>query len=127
MIGPPNEGKIEINGLEALGLIDTGSQVTCVSETFYKSMVPCPKLLDVADFGLKVQGANGNELRYTGYIVADVQVPFLSKSVVLPSYILVIADTEYNLKVPVIIGTNVINRLKAKATSEAPKAWANSF
>ena len=74
-----------------------------------------------------MQGANGNELRYTGYIVADVQVPFLSKSVVLPSYILVIADTEYNLKVPVIIGTNVINRLKAKATSEAPKAWQTAF
>ena len=77
---------------------------------------------------MTVQGADGNELRYTGYIKVEVKVSFLNKSIAIPAYILVISDTEYNLRVPVIIGTNVINHCKANTTSsEIPQKWQTAF
>ena len=39
MIGPENIGKIVICGSEVNGLIDSGSQITLVSESFYRSSV----------------------------------------------------------------------------------------
>ena len=72
MIGPPNVAKIVICGSETNGLVDSGSQITSISESFYRSMDPLPELGDTRDFGidLEVYGANGSQLVYSGYIKA---------------------------------------------------------
>ena len=87
-------------------MIDTGSQITFVSKSFYKSLDPVPELGDIKDFyiNLSVQGAAGNYLPYKGYTETQVSVPFLSNRV-LDVPILVVSDTDYNLQLPVIIGT----------------------
>lgn len=58
-----------ISGVKTVGLIDTGSMVTSISESFYDSMNPQPPLLDLKDFNLSltVLGATGNQLPYKGY------------------------------------------------------------
>ena len=52
MIGPPNVAKIVICGSETNGLVDSGSQITSISESFYRSMDPLPELGDTRDFGI---------------------------------------------------------------------------
>ena len=51
-----------------------------------------------------MQGVAGNYLPYKEYIETQVSVPFLSNRV-LDVPILVVSDTDYNLQVPLIIGT----------------------
>lgn len=107
IVGSANESTIYINGVETSGLIDTGSMITSVSESFYKSMSPLPRLYDMTDFGLSIQGANGQSLPYKGYIEAEFSAPLLSNCVFnIP--LLVVSNTEYNRQVPIIVGTNVI-------------------
>lgn len=111
MVGSSNEGDIVICGVKTIGLIDSGSMITSVSESFYDSLQPQPVLHDISDFGLSVIGADGNQLPYKGYIEAEVSVPCLENNTfIIP--LLVVANTDYNRKVPAIIGTNVIRLCK---------------
>ena len=81
---------------------------------------------------LSVEGAAGNYLPYTGYIETEVSVPFVSNRI-LNITILVVSDTEYNLEVPVIIGTNIIDRCKKVCATdhvpveEVPSVWQSGF
>ena len=66
MVGPANVGRLLICGVETTGLIDSGSMISTISESFYRSMDPVPELGDTKDFGidLAVYGANGSQLAY---------------------------------------------------------------
>ena len=66
IVGSANESTVYINGVETSGLIDTGSMITSVSKSFYKSLSPLPHLHDITDLGLSIQGANGQSLPYKG-------------------------------------------------------------
>lgn len=101
--------------------------ITTISESFYKSMNPLPELHKITEFGLSVQGANGEELPFKGYIEAEISAPILSSSIFnIP--LLIVSDTEYNLKVPAIIGTNLIRLCKAEVfKSEVPVEWQTAF
>ena len=110
MVGPANVGRILICGVETTGLIDSGSMISTISESLYRSMDPVPELRDTKDFGidLAVYDANGSQLTYCGYIKADVSVPKLGPIMhCIP--ILVVKDIDYNRTVPAIIGTNIIH------------------
>ena len=54
LIGPSNVSDIFICGAKTSGLIDTGSQITSLSETFYNSMEPKPLLRDVKELGISL-------------------------------------------------------------------------
>ena len=53
IVGSANESEILINGVKTSGLIDTGSMVTSVSEDFYTSLKPLPKLHLITDLAWK--------------------------------------------------------------------------
>ena len=127
IVGSSNEGEISVNGLKTSGLIDTGYMITSVSEQFNNSMDPVPELHDLDEFGLSVQGATGKELPFKGCVEAEISVPFLSDSVFnIP--LLVVPETEYNSKVPVIIRTNLIRLCKTDSSdSEVPVEWQTAF
>ena len=117
IVGSANESTVYINGVETSGLIDTGSMITTVSESFYKSLSPLPHLHDMTDVGLSIQGANGQSLHleYKGYIESELSAPLLSNCVFnIP--LLVVSDMEYNRRVPIIVGTNVIRLGKAQSS-----------
>lgn len=101
--------------------------ITSVSERFCNSLDPVPELKDLTDFSLSIQGAAGIDLPYKGYIEAEISVPLLSNCVFnIP--LLVVSDTEYNLKVPVIIGKNVIRLCKVDNTEKkVPVEWQTAF
>ena len=109
MVAPANVGGLLICGVETTGLIDSGSMITPISESFYRAMDPVPELGDTRNFGidLAVYVANGSRLAYCGYIKADVSLPKLGP-IMHGIPILVVKYTEYNKTVPAIIGTNII-------------------
>lgn len=116
LVGSANEGTAKICGVETRVLVDTGSMVTLISESFYNSLVPKPELLSLNDFKLDVVGACGSKIPYMGYIEGDIFIPdILETNVFIP--ILVVPDTEYHQTVPGVIGTNVLHLCNTKEGS----------
>ena len=130
MIGSSNEDNILICGGNTHGLLDSGSRITSISEAFYETLDPKPTLHSIAEFGLSVTCANGTELPYKGYIEADIVVPSLGNTT-YKAPVLVVENTDYNPRVPVIIGTNVIRLCKQASNhsteSNIPAEWQVAF
>lgn len=110
LVGDANEVPITISDIQTVGLLDTGSMISSVSESFYRKNLSekCP-LHPLNDL-ISVHGAGGQIVPYEGYIA--VPVTFLSNTVgvnlIQEILFLVVKDTEYSQRVPVIIGTNII-------------------
>ena len=127
MIGKPNDSSVTVCEVETQGLIDSGSQVSTISEAFYRSALSTLPLQSMEDFGLSLYGPDGGEIPYIGYIWASVSAPFM-KSKVIEVPALVVPETDYNFEVPVVIGTNVISRCQDQADNEnVPQEWTNAF
>lgn len=58
LIGERWESKAWLDGFECHFLIDTGSQVTCVAESFYKQYLYHRSLTSMGDL-IRVEGATG--------------------------------------------------------------------
>ena len=113
LVGSANESEIVIFGAKTSTLINTGSMITFISESFYDSMEHKPVLHDVSELGLSLSviGADGSKLPHKGFIEADISVPSLGKdSFVIPVF--VVSNAEYKKHVPFITGTNVIHFFK---------------
>ena len=77
LIGHHNESTILFCGIETNALVDSGSQVTTVTEEYYKSMNPQPILYTIEDLNLDLYAAGGNKIPLLGAIEATLEVPFL--------------------------------------------------
>ena len=129
LVGRDNISQICINGTKTVGLIDTGSMISTIAEDFILSLDPIPNLYTIEDLGLKVNVANGQTLNYLGCVVVQVCVPCLGEATV-QAPCLVVPMTEYNKEVPIIVGTNIINReyqCTMDGADDIPTAWASAF
>ena len=128
MVGSRNESEILINGQKCLALIDTGSDITTICQEFYDKMEPKPKLLDMSDFKLNITGASGSKIPYSGYFEAEICMSNVDhEPLTVP--VLVVPTTGYSGQVPMIVGTNIIGRIKGCITdkSSISNAWNNAF
>ena len=129
LVGKSNETTVMLNGIETLALIDSGSQITTLSEDFYNNMTPRPTLYSIEDLGIKVEAAGGHILSYLGAIACEIEVPFLGKQSIKIGA-LVLPTTDYSLNVPVIVGTNAIAPCRDRCesnTERIPNQWKNAF
>ena len=55
MVGNANLSTITINGKETTALIDSGSQVSMVTDKFYNEMTPKPELMSLNKFNLELK------------------------------------------------------------------------
>ena len=96
LIGHSNESRVTFCGIDANALVDSGSQITTITEEFYNSLSPRPHLwsLEELDLNLKVQGAGGHDIPYIGCILADVKVPFMPNCTIKVG-VLVVPATDY--------------------------------
>lgn len=95
--------------------------VSTISESFCSTLqlqiYPLNRILNVV-------GAAGQSVPYLGYVETSITI---SESSSLDVLLLVVQNTNYNLQVPLIIGTNVLPSL-AKLLSESeilPDVWKN--
>ena len=131
MVGKDNVGDILIDGVTANALIDTGSQISTISEAFLKHLKPEPKIRDLDELDLEVKCADGRPLQYIGYVAVHVSSLFVEESQDEDHFypLLVVPATEYNKSVPIIAGTNIIARLKQRTLGavDVPDAWDLAF
>ncbi|XP_025079813.1 uncharacterized protein LOC112555597 [Pomacea canaliculata] len=109
LVGPSCESPIRIDGVTSRCLIDSGSQVSIVSESFFRRNMR-HRQLENLDSTLQVIGAGGHSVPYIGVVRVSVWLP---KDVVgvdskVDTVLLVCPDTEYSSRVPVIAGTNIL-------------------
>ena len=113
-----------MNGIETTGLIDTGSEISTVSEQFWNSLNPKPEIHVVQE--LEIKCADGNTLPYRGVVELTIGVPTLQEDLVSALF-LVVPATDYNKTVPFIVGTNVIREFQKSNSADIPEAWKVAF
>lgn len=116
MIGGVPEIDSHINSVPCKSLLDTGSQITTISVSFYdKHLTSIP--IQSCHSLLRVEGVGGDKLPYHGYIVCEVTVPLTDTttfSSIIP--VLVVPDTTYNSTTPCLIGTNFLSKIPNNQT-----------
>ena len=77
LVGTTNEERkketIELESNKTKALVDTGSCISTISESFYNEKLPEIKLQPLDNL-IKVECADGQELPYSGYIEANLSV-----------------------------------------------------
>ena len=112
VVGPCCEATVSINGVSANGLIDSGSQVTVVAESFYRSHLSHLSLGQLTP-AIEIVGAGGQAVPYLGIVGLKLSLP---KGVggtadAVDTYVVVCPDTKLSTRAPVIVGTNTLRRM----------------
>ena len=111
LIGNTNEASIKINNFETTALLDSGSCVSLISESFFKQHLQNTELQPLKNI-LQIECADGQSLPYIGYVEVELQIDDgLPNSKPNSCLFLVTPDTSYSAKTPAIIGTNILNEL----------------
>ena len=71
LVGEVNEAKITINNIGTVALLDTGSCVNSVLETFYKDNLFDTEIESLKEV-LNIECADGQQLPYLGCIEAEI-------------------------------------------------------
>ena len=114
LIGPANEGKVKVEGVETTALIDTGACMSAITKSFAEALELELKSLDSI---LDIEGTGGGKVPYHGYVECRLNLPQVEKfdhDVLM----LVIDDSQYGARVPVQIGTLHIDMAIDLATNE---------
>lgn len=109
LVGPCCETVIKVDGEVARALLDSGSQVTIISEKFYRSRLSSVPL-EQPDCNLTINGAGGQKIPFLGCVRVQVQLPVevAGTAKAIDTVAVVGPDTAFSARVPVIIGTNTI-------------------
>lgn len=112
LVGPRCTTTVLVEGKQCKCILDTGSQVTTVSETFYSDHLSSFPVEPINAL-LEVLGAGGQRVPYIGYTRVLISLP---KSVtgieeIISSLVLIVPDCDFNGEIPLLVGTNVLDRL----------------
>lgn len=108
LVGTRTSATVIIAGKETNCLLDTGSQVTTVPQSFYEqhlSDLPINLLGDLLD----VEGANGQSVPYLGYVELSITLPkdFVGSDININTLALVIPPLRAEAREQILIGTNI--------------------
>ena len=100
LLGCVNEVEVAIGNTATQTLLDTGSCVSLISESFYKQHLSANDILPVGSI-LNIECADGQNLPYLGYIETELSIQKgLPHSEPLPCLFLIAPDTQYSKKTP---------------------------
>ncbi|CAC5418472.1 unnamed protein product [Mytilus coruscus] len=111
-------------------LLDTGAQVSTMTESFYRNhMADFGDLVDITDM-LRISAANGGDIPYLGYIECNLKA--LGYTFENKGFLVVKDPSEDTLKqrkrrVPGVIGSNIFKSMKVLCDNIEilPKNWGN--
>lgn len=112
LIGPCCAASVFLEGVLCESIMDTGSQVTTISESFHKNHLSHLPIQPIHAL-LEIEGAGGQHVPYLGYIETHVTFPqtITGEEEELVALALVVPECHFNSRIPVLIGTNVLFRL----------------
>ena len=128
LVGHANVSSVIIDGKSYKSLLDSGSMVTTMSESAFRSLPSKPSLMNLDSLGLSLSIADGNSMKYIGYIETSLSILSLD-NFILNVPILVILDNQFNLSCPVIVGTNVLRRCRntiQECSSSIDDVWMSA-
>ena len=104
LVGESPTTTVILDGVKCKALLDTGSQVTCVSNEFYRTHLSHRQLKPLSDLGLKGAGG-GYSVPYLGYISVNLtpEAREAGSSRRVNTLVLVLASCG---DVPLLVGTN---------------------
>lgn len=110
LVGGKCTAKVTVNKVDCNCLLDTGSQVTTIAQTFYQDHLTEHDIKPISDI-LEVEGANGQAVPYLGYVEITVKFPkdFLVFEPEVLTLALVVPDLPSNGDTPLLIGTNTLD------------------
>ena len=113
---------MEVEGNSTTSLLDTGSQVTTVPQSFYQQHLSENEIKPLSDL-LEVHGANGQCVPYLGYIELNITFPkeFLGVEIEVPTLALVVPDVSTFSDSLMLIGTNTLDVLYETYRETAPR------
>ena len=101
--------ELEVLGVRFSALVDTGSQVSTITESCYKRhLQPRGRDLYNQDLHLHLTAANGLEIPYSGYLLADVTI---AGQVVKDRVFLIIRDPPGGSRQPCLLGMNILGEM----------------
>lgn len=106
LIGPSSIIPVKINGQHCDALLDSGSQITIIFETWYKHHLPDVPIQPVS--GLAIWGLSDTSYPYLGYVVVEMEFPekVTGAKETLSVLALICPSPRNPEKTPVILGTN---------------------
>ena len=113
LVGPSCEEEIEVEGMRTKCLLDSGSQVTIVSERFYRQHLAHLPIQELAK-PVTVLGAGGQSVPYLGHITMQCRLPEVlagEETVISVACLVGQGDTKFSETIPIILGTNVFRDL----------------
>lgn len=112
LVGEPCEGEAWMDGVHCHCLMDSGAQVSIVSQSFYSQNLSHRQLYTIGKV-LDIEGAAGQQVPYLGYIEVELQFPkrACGTDKCVSALVLVSPDHSYTEKVPLLVGTNVLRSL----------------
>ena len=135
LVGPANETEIILDGKKVNSLLDSGSQVTSVSESYYREHLSEFPLQPVDVPGLLLQPAGGGSMPYLGMIITSLNVPHLTST--FQAKVVVVPDTEYHYSTPALVGMGIMRRSRDECRQEngnqylqrmkLPSSWVRAY
>lgn len=112
LVGCKCTANVAVSGVESNCLIDTGSQVTTVAQSFYDKYLSGCTIEPVNNI-LEVDGANGQPVPYNGYVEISMKFPkeFIAAEPEVQTLALVVPDNRSNSSIQVLIGANTLDPL----------------
>ena len=123
LIGEPNETSIVIENAKVKSLVDSGAQISSISDKFAKLLkLPINKLETLLDLEPMGEGS----VPYEGYVEVRMQVPGVA-AFDLDVLMLVIPESEYSKRIPVTLGTlhidEIIHLITDEELRQVDKCW----
>ena len=128
LVGPSCESSVTVNSVPTTCLLDSGSQVTVISESFYRThLAHLP--LNSLQTELQITGAGGQNVPFLGYIHVTVMLPEDTIGVTdsVRTMAVICPDTQYSSNVPVIIGTNTFRLFAMRCEKVAGEHFATTL
>ena len=127
LIGPANEAQVKIENQNFTALIDSGAQISQLTESLVEALGLKIKQLKEL---LPLDGAGGIDVPYLGYVEARLAFPEI-QNFDEDCLFLVMPDHAYGYRVPVTIGTlhidMMLDRASQKELESLNRAWDRGF
>lgn len=112
--------RVQVFGKDCNCLLDTGSQVTTVAQSFYNNYLLDQPIHPINQL-LEVEGANGQLVSYLGYIEVCIKFPkeFIYSEPEIYTLALVVPDVSSSSEVPLLIGTNTLDAINEQCNNQS--------